>query len=117
MEYKGYIGKVDFDYDSKIFTGEVINTRAVITFQGSTVDELETSFRDSVNDYLDWCAQDGVSPEKPYSGKFNVRITPALHQRISAASKEMNISMNSFIEKSLWDELALAEKENEYKTK
>ena len=37
MEYKGYVGKVEFDDDAEIFHGEVLDTRDVITFQGKSV--------------------------------------------------------------------------------
>ena len=80
MDYKGYIGDVKYDSDAHIFHGEVINTRDVITFQGKSVDELEQAFQDSVDDYLEWCAEDGVEPDRPYSGKFNLRISPELHK-------------------------------------
>ena len=57
MEYKGYLGKADYDYEAKIFHGEVIGLKDVITFQGRTVDELEQAFKDSINDYLAWCKE------------------------------------------------------------
>ena len=107
MNYKGYIGKVDYDDENRIFTGSVINVKTVITFHGSTVDELEAEFRASVDDYLEWCKEDGVEPEKPYSGKFNVRLTPELHQRAAVCAKILGISLNSFIERSVSDELKM----------
>ncbi len=105
MNYKGYVGKIEYDEDAHIFAGEVINTRTVITFQGETVREIEDAFRNSVDDYLEWCAEDGIEPEKPYSGKFQVRINPAIHQEASIKSKLMGISLNSFVEKAIEDEL------------
>lgn len=59
MEYKGYIGLVDFDDEAAIFHGEVINTRDVITFQGESVRELTEAFHHSVDDYLSFCAKRG----------------------------------------------------------
>jgi hypothetical protein len=38
-DYKGYLGIVEYDEDAKVFTGDVINTRDVITFQGTSVRE------------------------------------------------------------------------------
>jgi predicted HicB family RNase H-like nuclease len=105
MNYKGYIGKVEYDDENRVFTGSVVNVRAVITFQGSTVDEIEDEFRASVDDYLEWCEEDGVEPEKPYSGKFNVRFTPELHQQAAIGAKILGMSLNSFVEKSVIDEL------------
>jgi len=110
MNYKGYIGHAEYDEDSHVFSGSVINTRTVITFQGESVGELEREFRASVDDYLVWCKEDGVPPEKPYSGKFNVRISPELHQRAAIGAKLNNLSLNSFVSKALEDELALLAK-------
>ena len=107
MNYKGYVGSVEYDDADRIFNGTVINTRTVITFQGTSVDELEREFHASVDDYLAWCDQDGVEPEKPYSGKFNVRFTPELHRRAAIGAKRLGLSLNSFMERAVEDELRM----------
>jgi predicted HicB family RNase H-like nuclease len=107
MKYKGYLGTVEYDDKARIFHGDVINTKDVITFQGTTVSEIEQAFKESINDYLAWCKEDGVEPEKPYSGKFNVRLSPELHQQIAILAKKRRVSLNSFVEKALSDEVAL----------
>jgi len=73
----------------------------VITFQGTTVDEIETSFRDSVDDYLDWCKERNKEPEKPFSGKFVLRLSPDLHRKLNLKAKMTNTSLNSFIVQTL----------------
>ena len=105
MTYKGYIGKAEYDDVHHVFSGSVINTRTVITFQGYSVEELENEFRVSVDDDIKWCEEDGVEPEKPYSGRFNVRFSPELHQQAAYGAKILGISLNSFVEKSVRDEL------------
>ncbi len=65
MEYKGYIGRVEFNDEASIFHGEVINTRDVITFQGQSVAELKKAFQESVEDYLAFCASRGAPPTSP----------------------------------------------------
>ena len=107
MDYKGYIGFVEYDSEAKLFHGDVINTRDVITFQGTTVDEIENAFRESIEDYISWCKDEGVEPEKPYSGKFNLRLSPELHKQVAITSKKMKISINNFVENALKNELAL----------
>ena len=109
MNYKGYIGKAEYDGDNHIFAGIVVNTRTVITFQGTTVEELEKEFHNSVDYYIEWCKKDGVEPEKTYSGKFNVRFSPELHQKAAIRAKILGISLNSFVEKAVEDELLRAE--------
>jgi len=101
MEYKGYIGKVEFDDEANIFHGEVLNLRDVVTFQGTTVRELRKAFRDSVDDYLALCAERGESPEKPYSGKFMVRIEPELHKALAIHAKREHKSLNAWVHDAL----------------
>jgi predicted HicB family RNase H-like nuclease len=97
MEYKGYIGKVEIDEEAGILYGEVINVRDVITFEGTTVDEVQQAFRESVDDYLDFCAQRGESPEKPFSGKFVVRLPAELHRKAYIQAKLEDKSLNSWV--------------------
>jgi predicted HicB family RNase H-like nuclease len=101
MEYKGYIGHVEYDDDAEIFHGEVINTRDVITFQGKTVEEIKQAFRDSVEDYLEYCVKLGQPPEKPFTGKFMLRIPPDLHRKIYVAAKQSGESINAWIKEQL----------------
>ncbi len=101
MEYKGYFGKVVFDDEANIFHGEVINLRDVVTFQGETVEELRKAFHESVDDYLDFCTVRGEEPEKPYSGKFVVRVDPELHKIISIQARKKGKSLNSWIHDTL----------------
>ena len=107
MNYKGYIGSVDYDDENRVFAGTVINTRSVITFSGKSVDELEKEFKASIDDYIAWCKEDGLEPEKPYSGRFNVRFDPELHQRAALGAKMLGMSLNGFIEKAVKDALGL----------
>ena len=97
MEYKGFIGKVEIDEEVGILYGEVINVRDVITFEGTTVEEVQQAFRESVDDYLEFCAQRGESPEKPFSGKFVVRLPAELHRKAYIQAKLKDKSLNSWI--------------------
>lgn len=97
LKYKGYIGHVDFDEDAEIFHGEVVNTRDVITFQADNVKGLITAFKESVDDYLAFCQERGEEPEHPFSGRFNIRITPELHRDIYLAAKSEGISINKWV--------------------
>ena len=101
MEYKGYIGMVEFDDEADIFHGEVINLRDIITFQGETVKQLRKAFQDSIDDYLEFCAERGETPEKPYSGKFMVRIKPELHKAVAMHAKIENKSVNAWVHDAL----------------
>ena len=101
MKYKGFLGHVEYDDDAKIFHGEIVGLKDVITFQGKTVDELEKAFRDSVEDYLAWCSERGEQPEKTFSGTFNLRIPPELHAKLSVQAKALGLSLNSYVTEKL----------------
>ncbi len=97
MEYKGYIGKVEIDDDAGVLYGEVINVRDVITFEGESVDDVQKAFRESVDDYLDFCAKRKESPEKPFSGKFVVRLPAELHRKAYIQAKLEDKSLNGWV--------------------
>ncbi|TIH19867.1 type II toxin-antitoxin system HicB family antitoxin [Marinifilum sp. JC120] len=101
IQYKGYLGKFEYDPDADIFHGEVINLKDVITFQGRSIDELKTALADSVEDYLDFCREEGDKPEKPYSGKVHLRIKPELHREAAAAAAISGKSLNAWISDTL----------------
>ena len=101
MEYKGYIGKVEFDEEAGIFHGDVINTRDIITFQGQSVTELKNSFHESVDDYLAFCKQRGEEPDKPFSGQFVTRIPPELHRQVNLAANLSGKSLNAWVTEQL----------------
>ena len=97
MNYKGYEAVVKFDEDAHILHGDVINTRDVITFQGSSVDELEKAFKDSVDDYLEFCDSRNEEPEKPFSGKFVVRLKPEAHRDVALRARREGKSVNKYV--------------------
>ena len=65
IEYKGYRGRAEIDFDAGLIHGQVVGIRDVITFQGATVEEARQAFRDSVDDDLAFCAERGEAPEEP----------------------------------------------------
>ena len=97
LNYKGYIGHVEFDDKNEIFVGEVINIKDVITFQSNKADALKQEFIHSIEDYIAFCAERNESVEKPFSGKFNLRIPPELHREAYIAAKHSGVSLNSWV--------------------
>lgn len=74
LKYKGYVGVVHFDDEAMIFPGDVVGLCDVITFRGTTPEELKKEFITSVDGYLDWCKELGQKPEKPFSGNIHLRL-------------------------------------------
>lgn len=101
MTYKGFVGKVTYYDKERIFFGTVLGIKDVITFQGTTVDELEQAFKDSVDDYLDWYRELGEEPQRSYSGKFQVRMSTELHAKLALEAAQSEMSLNDLILRKL----------------
>jgi len=101
LEYKGHTGNVEFDPEAGLFHGEVLDTRDVITFQGTSVEDLQQAFRDSVDDYLDFCKERNEEPDKPFSGRLMVRLSSDLHRKLYVEAKRGGKSLDQLISESL----------------
>lgn len=97
LEYKGYTGRVEFDDEAMLFHGEVIGLSDMITFQGTSVEELKEEFRDSIDDYLEFCKERGEEPDKPYSGRFVLRLPTELHRAVDMRARYEGKSLNQWI--------------------
>lgn len=97
LTYKGYQGSFEYDPDADIFHGDVLHINDVVTFQGRSIDELKTALAESIEVYLEYCAKKGRKPEKPFSGSFNVRMAPEIHQRLAMQAARDGVSLNKWV--------------------
>ena len=99
MEYRGYIGSVEFSENDGVFYGRVMGIRSLISYEGTTAAELIRDFHSSVDEYLQACELAGEKPETAYKGSFNVRFRNAeTHRRAALYAINHNVSLNSFVE-------------------
>ena len=105
MEYKGYVGSVEFSEADGLFFGKVMGIRALLSYEGSSASELVADFHGAIDDYLALCKADGIEPEKAYKGSFNVRISPELHKKLAIQAAALKMSLNSFVEQTLADSI------------
>lgn len=101
MKYKGYEAVFEVDEEARLIHGEVLHLNDVITFQADCIADLEREFHLSVDDYLDFCAENNRNPEKPYSGNVALRIPPDLHRKVVSVAKRKRESVNSFLVKAI----------------
>ena len=97
MTYKGYAARIEFDAQDRIFFARLAGIRDIITFHGETVDELEAAFKEAVDDYLTTCAKLGDEPNKPYSGKLTLRISPNVHAAIARTAETSGKNLNKWV--------------------
>ncbi len=101
LKYKGYTGHAEYDDEASIFHGEVLDLKDVITFQGKNVEELEEAFRQSIDDYLEFCEEKGEEPDKPFSGRLMLRLPPNLHRKVYVNALREGKSLNQWIAERL----------------
>ena len=97
VNYKGYIARIEPDLDDGILVGRVINTHDIIGFHGETISQAIESFHAAIDEYIEDCKQKGKEPNKPYSGKFNLRLSPELHSEIASAAAKAGKSLNQWV--------------------
>jgi len=101
IEYKGYIGIVEFSPDDMVFHGKIHGINDLVTFEATTVERLLSAFHEAVDDYLDICERYGKTPEKAYSGQFNVRIDSSLHRQLSINAAKQGVTLNQCVARAL----------------
>lgn len=106
MNYKGYIGSIEASPEDGILYGKLLYIQALITYEAETVSELKNAFEDSVDFYLADCKQEGVAPEKPCKGSFNIRVGHDMHLAAVQAANREHKSLNEWVRGALEAQLA-----------
>lgn len=101
IQYKGYVGSIEFSEDDEIFFGKVLGIRSLISYEGKNAKELLEDFHGAVDDYLKMCDAEGVKPEVAFKGSFNIRLSPDLHKKIFLYTSARHMSINKYIEQTL----------------
>jgi len=101
LEYKGYTGSVEYSAADHCFFGKILGIRALVTYEGLDVDTIEREFQESVDEYLDLCTQEGIAPEKEYSGLFQVRVTPEIHRELAIKAEASGRKLNAIVAEAL----------------
>ncbi len=96
LKHNDYIARVEFDDEDRIFVGRLVGIDSIVTFHGSTVDELEAAFHEAVDHYVVVRERTGRPVQKPYSGKFVMRVDPKIHSHIAAAAELQGVSLNQW---------------------
>lgn len=105
MEYNGYHAQIEYDAEDELFVGKVFGLADSLNFHGTSVSELEAMFHQSIDNYLQMCAETGKEPEREFKGSFNIRISPELHKEISLQAAQKGITLNQYVLKALEDSL------------
>ena len=106
LEYKGYLGSVEYSKEDDCLYGKVIGIKGLISYEGDSLTQLKEDFQNAVDDYLAMCEKKKIQPEKAFKGSFNIRIGAYLHRDLALRAQAENMSINSFIKMVLQKEVA-----------
>ena len=101
LHYKNYVGSVEFSEEDAVFHGKVIGIKPLLSFEGDSVSALIEDFHNAVDEYLEFCAEKGKQPEKPFKGSFNVRIGVDLHRKAAQVAAMRGVSLNMLVEDAI----------------
>ncbi|WP_066458693.1 type II toxin-antitoxin system HicB family antitoxin [Castellaniella caeni] len=105
LEYKGYLGAVEFSVEDQCLCGKVEFINDLVLFDGQSVTEVRQAFEIAVDHYLRSCQQRGVLPDQPFKGSFNVRVGGDLHQKAAYEARRRGVALNEFVIQALKNEL------------
>jgi predicted HicB family RNase H-like nuclease len=79
LKYRGYDGSVLYSAEDRLLHGRILGIRDMVSFGGDGVESLEKNFKGAVDEYLAFCKAEGKTPDAPFKGSFNIRISQDLH--------------------------------------
>jgi predicted HicB family RNase H-like nuclease len=96
LSHKNFHARVEFDAEDGLFVGRIAGINDVVGFHGESVEELTSAFREAVEDYIETCRRVGKEPERAYSGKLMLRVSPDLHAQAARAAELSGKSLNQW---------------------
>lgn len=106
MSIDGYHAKIEYDPELDLFRGEILGLSGGADFYGKSPKELRTEFKKSLEVFLQVCKEKGIEPRRHFSGKFNLRITPELHEQLAIAAQAEGKSINTLAQEALRERVA-----------
>jgi len=106
MTVDGYHAKIEYDEELDLFRGEILGLNGGADFYGKTPKELRTEFKKSLHVFLEVCKEKGLEPRRNFSGKFNLRISPELHEKLAIKAQAQGKSINTLAQEALQERMA-----------
>ncbi|MEP7344516.1 MAG: type II toxin-antitoxin system HicB family antitoxin [Gemmatimonadaceae bacterium] len=106
MTVDGYHAKIEYDEELDLFRGEILGLNGGADFYGRNPKELRTEFKKSLHVFLEVCKEKGLEPRRNFSGKFNLRIPPELHERLAIEAQAQGKSINTLAQEALQERVA-----------
>lgn len=105
LTHKGFIGSVHYNAKDRVFFGKVEGINDLVTFEGTSVDELENAFKFMVDEHIKDFEEEGIPVEKSYKGSFNIRLNPGIHKKAAQLALMKGITLNQLVQKAIKREI------------
>ena len=106
MNLNGYSAKIEYDADLDLFRGEILGLTGGADFYGKNPRELRSEFKKSLQVFLEVCREKSIEPRRNFSGKFNLRISVELHEKLALVAEAEGKSLNALAQEALLQRVA-----------
>ncbi len=101
LEYKGYLGSVEYSGEDEVLHGRLEFIRDLVTYEGEDAKGIKAAFQEAADDYLELCEAEGRKPDVPLKGSFNVRPGHDLHRRTMLYAQRRGTNLNTVVSDAL----------------
>ncbi len=106
MRIDGYHARIEYDEELDLFRGEILGLSGGADFYGKNPKELRAEFKKSLRVFLEVCKEKNIEPRRSFSGKFNLRIPPELHEKLAIEAQAQGKSINTLAQEALQERVA-----------
>jgi predicted HicB family RNase H-like nuclease len=111
LEHRGFKGTTEVSLEDNVIFGKLLDIDALIMYSADNVADLRTAFVQAVDEYLADCEREGIEPQRPYSGTFNVRVGSDLHRKAASAARKRDMKLNEFVKIAISKEVEYSDPE------
>ena len=101
IEIDGQKAVIAYDPDIRMFRGSFLGLAGGADFYADSVEGLEAEGRTSLAVFLEACAEEGIEPFRRFSGRFNLRLDPEVHEAAVLAAASENKSLNEWVAEAI----------------
>ncbi|MBL4761515.1 MAG: type II toxin-antitoxin system HicB family antitoxin [Gammaproteobacteria bacterium] len=97
----GFKAVINYDPEIEMLRGEFVGLSGGADFYASNIEDLKTEGIISLRVFIQACEEENIRVKKSYSGRFNLRIRPLLHEKIAELASSQGVSINKVVEDAL----------------
>ena len=97
LKYKGYFGSIEYSESDKVYHGQLEFIRDLVTYESVDAKGMKSAFEMAVDNYLELCEAEGLEPNTPLKGSFEVRPGRELHSRAMDCANRRGVDLDAVV--------------------